>query len=228
MIIPIFILYKNNNIILSLVMLLSSFLLIISTGSRSALLSALLSMFISMAINFKINRVKTYYKWLAIIVILFSLSYLTFILSENCNTVLIKKLTSGDFISQLRKGRLMLYGEYISIAFSNPFGMGATAFGLWDGTSLTNPHNLYIELLLDFGLFGGSLIYIRLICLTFKSLKKSFFDKHNFFLSTNISLLILLLISNMGVSRLMYGFPIFWIYLGFSLCSLSDYKKTND
>ena len=133
---------------------------------------------------------------------------------------------NGDFINQFKKSRLMLYKEYISIVRNNPFGMGATTFGLWDDTSLTNPHSLYIELLLSFGLLGGNLVYISLVYIALKSLKNSFINKDNFFLATSISLLLLLIISNLGVSRLLYGFPIFWIYLGFSLCSLTDINPT--
>lgn len=213
--IPFFIISIKNHV-LSFLLTACSIILIISTGSRTAIITALLLTIISVVTVYKIFP-KAQNTIMVVLLIFFAIFVLSYITDNYNDNLLLAKIVNLNLNS-----RSSVFKEYLEIIIDNPFGYGTAAYGLWASDNLINPHNVFLELILVFGIFFGSLIYFALIYKTSKSFMKSYFNKNDFFISANLSFLMLLIFSNIGISRILYGFPIFWILLSLSLCYLSD------
>ncbi|MGM9614316.1 MAG: O-antigen ligase family protein [Oscillospiraceae bacterium] len=91
------------------------------------------------------------------------LSFLEDILSKlGIHSRFITKLISGNISDDA--GRISIYLAAINMIKSNPFGYGAmgSRHVIFEYIYVAHPHQIFLELLIDFGVFAGSLIILWL------------------------------------------------------------------
>lgn len=111
---------------------------------------------------------------------------ITKMISFGIDSRTIEKLLNGNLFKS--NDRMMIYEYLMTIIFKNPiFGTGICGDRYvlplrFSGTDATYAHNLFIELMVDYGLIFGSLLIIILFYLIIKFLfKESNIDKKAFF-----------------------------------------------
>ena len=133
---------------------------------------------------------------------------LTLSLPRNIQTLLnpISLLTSDSSISRIR-----IYEKIVALIKDTPFiGFGPLADQYFLGASIFS-HNLYLEFLITFGIFSGSIlffVYILFVVLTIKRYK-----------SQQFFVCLFLLFFSLSFTRLLYSYSFwydsnFWLSIG--------------
>jgi len=200
-------------------------------GSRGPLLCIVGFILIYSIINFK-KYYKSIISWgsvVAVIVYLYSkyyieiLNYLYSILKPlQVGSRTLSLLLMNDIMNPA--GRDIIYNQIWKVILNNPFGVGmwGDRFRMYlYNQNFTYSHNIFLELLTEYGIIFGSLIIIALIIIILKSLGKNIPSLQKDFICIFISLgLIPLLISGSYLQE-----PSFFIMLGFSINAISNYSK---
>lgn len=183
-ILSVYYLQKSNRLVLKIIIILLLFLfsiLTIYSGSRQAVLGLVLALIIISAlwiiktINYKItlNRIKK-------ISLLILLGFLMTILAKKflVNTLIFNRLMllTSDNKGSSVEIRLVLYDKSWKMFFENPlWGNGTRSFAENMPQGLTYPHNVYLELLAEYGIIGF-LLFIVIVGISLLSLIRNYFS----------------------------------------------------
>ena len=220
MLIPLFVHYKDKKLS-SFVIIISSIILLFVIGSRTAIICTFALFFIDVQFDRKSKKFSAK-KMLVYLLLGLCAIAIIYNLTNSSNTYMVieKIKQSKDF-----GGRGKILTEYLYILKDNLWGKGILSYNLWESGDLTNPHNMLIELMLYFGVFGGIFVYIKFIIITVKSLRKSLKTKDAFFLPISLSFLFLICVAHIGVSSVFSGFSVFWVFLGLIKANLVNSKE---
>ncbi len=90
------------------------------------------------------------------------------------------------WVSNKSTGRSILYKTSINEFISYPFGVGSGNFAVYSdkrmylkNKQLFYPHNIFLEIFTEFGLFSGLLFFIYIFYSTIKSYKLNIKDRNN-------------------------------------------------
>ena len=154
------------------------------TGSRGPFLSLLLVIVIYLIINFR----SIFLKSILLVSILISIIFISGLHKkiEEYKTVsrIFMNLNKGGMNKST--GRSVLYETSVNEFISYPLGVGSGNFAFYSdkriylqNKQLFYPHNLFLEILTEFGLFSGFLFFIYIFYSTFKSYKLNIKDRNN-------------------------------------------------
>jgi len=220
------------------VVLILSLIVLVFTNSRANLLAFFLAYF-----SFLIITNKKIFKNILIILLVVSLILTIIIIFQDKLPYQLKNITSiFKILGNLEKKtdnsinvRLFIVEQTIGVSKDNVWGLGVGNMrhylGTMDNSRIIDPHNWWMELLSEFGLFMFVfylIFYVSMIVKLFFIVK----DK-----STNIKLkkygagsfigLITLIIASTSPSSIVYFMP-HWILIGLSISIISIYSKEKE
>jgi O-antigen ligase len=176
---------KSINFIIYLLLLLMAINLIIFSGSRTSLIG-LIVVFISQLLN----RNDHFFKYISFILGIFIFFLIFFQFNQYPQiwnllfrfTDFIQLLFSGQDISSY-DGRFISWERTLLLIIYNPFfGIGSADF---------IPHNSYLYLFLNFGLFFGSITFVIILIsfiLLLRKVKKLNYNNYHFIITLSLSL----------------------------------------
>ena len=217
-------LFKEGHKILNATIILSSFLMIFIYGSRGPLVGMILFLLILLFIN---KKIKIHIKVIALLgmgigfVYLFLMNGLIRILNFiyfdlGFETYSIEKLRMMvlNGLAESSSGRDVLYQRFIGLFIDSPVvgnGIGVTN-ELWGVT----PHNLFLQILIEFGIVG---VFVSIFCAIpfFYFLLKIRSANHELFLL--FSILLSVSIGRLLVSSDLWLRPEFWLFISMTINS---------
>ena len=154
------------------------------TGSRGPFFSLFIVMFIYLFINFK----KIFWKSVFVLSLLVSIILISGLYKKMSEFKTVSRVFMNVSEGGMRKstGRSVLYETAINEIIEHPFGIGSGNFDMYSdrkmylkNKKLYYPHNLFLEIFTEFGLFSGVLFFIYIFYATIKSYKLNIKDRNN-------------------------------------------------
>jgi hypothetical protein len=154
------------------------------TGSRGPFFSLLLVMFIYLLINFR----RIFLKVLFVLSLLVSIIFISGLYNKLAEYKTVSRIFMNFNMDGMNKstGRTILYKTSINEFISYPLGVGSGNFAVYSdkrmylqNKQLFYPHNIYLEIFTEFGLFSGLLFFIYIFYSTIKSYKLNIKDRNN-------------------------------------------------
>ncbi|KGR76201.1 O-antigen ligase family protein [Ureibacillus manganicus] len=225
-------LFKEGNKVLNGSIIISSFLMIFIFGSRGPLVGLVIFILILLFIN---KSMKFHTKVFAFIGLSFSfvylffmngliqlLNYLYFDLGFDTYSIAKLRMMVIDGLAESSSGRDYLYQSFMHLISENPvFGNGIGITNkLWDVT----PHNIFLQILLEFGIVGMFVCVICGIPFLYFLLKIQSTDNELFIL---FSIIFSVSFGRLLVSSDLWLRPEFWMFLSMTINSfLIIYNRT--
>lgn len=229
---------KNSYKIISLIFMVITFIEISILGNRSSMLIC-----IFMIIYYEIKNISNYNCTKTLIKLIISIILITFI-SENIIDILIsiknilesigvysysitkyiRTLQEGGIAGVIEQssGRDVLYSQVIDIIKNANFApKGVNYFYYITGGLYLYPHNLFLEILLDFGIIGFILFLIITIILIIKYIKQAKYDKE---FKDIVCLMLIFSLTRLMVSTSYWREAYLWSAIGFIIF----YNKTKE
>lgn len=203
--------------------LIINIFMIISTGSTGAIISAIISLMISyILICMQRKNMKP-----IVAMLIFTLLIGVFIKTLDFNYIELEYIKAKiDRVSTegiMSRDRKVLFNNYLEISKENIMGVGggqAQNLNYILFNDRNNPHSLFLEILINYGMVGLIFSSVFFIMLLIKSLKNYvLFWKAGDLFNRNLSAVLLvnlmsfIIISNVP-SRILNGFDIIWVILG--------------
>ena len=154
------------------------------TGSRGPFFSLLLVMFIYLLINFR----RIFLKVLFVLSLLVSIIFISGLYNKLAEYKTVSRIFMNFNMDGMNKstGRTILYKTSINEFISYPLGVGSGNFAVYSdkrmylqNKQLFYPHNIFLEIFTEFGLFSGLLFFIYIFYSTIKSYKLNIKDRNN-------------------------------------------------
>ncbi|MEH7119241.1 O-antigen ligase family protein, partial [Neobacillus vireti] len=211
--------YSNKvELLLYFLLLLTAFKFLIFSGSRGAVFSIFVYLYVLIINKLKTRATKITFSFIVIILIYYFVFYLDKIILQVNNFLLIynidiewldRSIRQMDSDAGLLSNRDQLYEGAVKLISEHPiFGIG---IGNFDSIYGIYPHNLVLELMVEFGLVG-TIIFIFIIIMGYiKSLKSN----------KNIKVMMQFLFS-LSIPQLMFSNSFwlsstFWMYILISI-----------
>ncbi|MHB8107502.1 MAG: O-antigen ligase family protein [Candidatus Cryosericum sp.] len=188
---------------------------VVETGSRTALLTALgavlLIAFVSAQQQGFLARWRTAisaFVGIGVLAVVVLLAYRY----GSSSQLIVGKLSSPSLLGS----RIDVWRHFVQAIADRPLGYGFGAQDLWlrDITQYTNPHSLAIEAVLTLGIPVGLVFLIYLLYTTLRGLRRAVVSNSIVSAAMAAGALLLLLVGNLGISTVMSGFSVFWITVG--------------
>ena len=154
------------------------------TGSRGPFFSFLFVMFIYLLINFR----RIFLKVLFVLSLLVSIIFISGLYNKLAEYKTVSRIFMNLNKGGMNKstGRSILYKTSVNEFLSHPFGVGSGNFVEYSdkriylkNKKLFYPHNIFLEIFTEFGLFSGLLFFIYIFYSTIKSYKLNIKDRNN-------------------------------------------------
>ena len=154
------------------------------TGSRGPFFSLLFVMFIYLLMNFR----RIFLKVLFVLTLLISIIFISGLHNKLAEFGTVSRIFMNINEGGFRKStaRSILYKTSINEFISYPFGVGSGNFAVYsdkrmylENKQLFYPHNIFLEIFLEFGLFSGLFFFIYILYSTIKSYNLNIKDRNN-------------------------------------------------
>ena len=200
------------------------------TGSRGPFYSILIILFIYLFVNFR----RIFFRSISVILVVFLIIYLTGITNDlppTVSRVFMNFLDGG--ILQSTQGRSILLETSLNQLLDNPFGVG---LGNWQEYAdsknfliahkppLYYPHNIFMEIFCELGLFTGLLFFVYVIKVFLDNFRSIIQQKNN--LHQLIFYIFAYLLFNSMISGDLSDARLLFIFM--SLISIKDFKYVNN
>tara|TARA_Y100000739_G_C20606288_1_gene465749 strand:- start:352 stop:1482 length:1131 start_codon:yes stop_codon:yes gene_type:complete len=200
------------------------------TGSRGPFYSILIILFIYLFINFR----RIFFRSISVILVLFSIIYFSGIANDLPPTVsrVFMNFLDGGLL-QSTQGRSILLETSLNQLFDNPFGVG---LGNWQEYAdnknflvahkppLYYPHNIFMEIICELGIFTGLLFFVYVIKVFFDNFRSIIHQKNN--LHQVIFYIFAYLLFNSMISGDLSDARLLFIFM--SLISINNFKYVNN